>query len=139
MRTFHHREFPAERFAERRSSISVCVPALNEAATIGATVRILAELRERGAIDQVVVVDGASTDDTARIAAEHGAEVHQQDGLLPQLGPVLGAAQQRQQRLVDRAVHPVSHARRGRNGTDPADAATTLGRVRVTRQEPSSR
>ncbi|TML78809.1 MAG: glucosyl-3-phosphoglycerate synthase [Actinobacteria bacterium] len=90
MRTFHHREFPAERFAERRSSISVCVPALNEAATIGATVRILAELRERGAIDQVVVVDGASTDDTARIAAEHGAEVHQQDGLLPQLGPVLG-------------------------------------------------
>ena len=90
MRTFHHREFPAERFAERRSSISVCVPARDEGATIGTTVRTLVQLRESGAIDQVVVVDGASTDGTARIAAGEGAEVHQQDELLPQLGPVLG-------------------------------------------------
>ena len=90
MRTFHHREFPAERFAERRSSISVCVPARDEGATIGTTVRTLVQLRESGAIDQVVVVDGASTDGTARIAAREGAEVHQQDELLPQLGPVLG-------------------------------------------------
>ena len=90
MRTFHHSEFPVERFARRRSSISVCVPALNEAATIGATVGVLTELRERGAIDQVVVVDGASNDGTARVAAEHGAEVHQQDDLLPHVGPSLG-------------------------------------------------
>jgi glucosyl-3-phosphoglycerate synthase len=90
VRTFHHRDFPAERFARRGSSISVCVPALNEEGTIGATVAILAELRDRGAIDQVVVVDAASTDGTARIAAEHGAEVHQQDDLLPHAGPGLG-------------------------------------------------
>src|SRR3712207_7759468 len=36
---------------------------------------VLAGLRERGAIDQVLVVDGDSRDGTARLAREAGAEV----------------------------------------------------------------
>ena len=87
----HHGRFPAERLAaERRESVSVCVPALNEAETIEPIVRDLVDLMERGAIDQVLVVDGGSTDGTPELARRAGAEVRPQAGLLPNYGPVLG-------------------------------------------------
>ncbi len=63
-------------------TVSVVVPARNEAETIGATI-------ERIEADQVIVVD-ASSDGTADLAARAGAEVHRQEDLLPQFGPVLG-------------------------------------------------
>jgi glucosyl-3-phosphoglycerate synthase len=88
--TFHHSEFPPERLAaERRHTVSVCLPARDEERTIGAIVSSLTPLREAGAIDQIVVVD-ASTDGTGRIARELGAEVHNQNDLLPEVGAVLG-------------------------------------------------
>ena len=90
-RSFHHRDFPPERLrAERTASISVCVPAREAAETIGPTVTTLLEAREQGAIDQVVVVDAASDDRTAELAAAAGAEVHQETELMPDWGPVLG-------------------------------------------------
>jgi glucosyl-3-phosphoglycerate synthase len=90
-RTFHHRDFPSARLIqERRASVSVCVPAREEAHTVGPIVRDLVELRERGAIDRVLVVDAASRDGTAEVAAREGAEVCQQADLLPEYGPVLG-------------------------------------------------
>lgn len=52
-----------------RSRVAIIIPALNEAATIGA---VLARVKEYG--DPVVVDDG-STDATAQIAREAGAEV----------------------------------------------------------------
>jgi glucosyl-3-phosphoglycerate synthase len=88
--TFHHGEFPPERLAaERQATVSVCLPARNEERTIGPIIESLVPLREGGAIDQIVVVD-ASSDATARIARELGAEVHSQHELGPELGPVLG-------------------------------------------------
>ena len=91
MRSFHHVEFPAERLAaERSSSVSVCLPTREEAATVGPIVDALVGLRERGVVDQVLVVDAGSSDGTAEIAARHGAEVHEQARLLPEFGPVLG-------------------------------------------------
>jgi glucosyl-3-phosphoglycerate synthase len=75
--------------AERRHTVSVCLPARDEERTIGAIVSSLTPLREAGVVDQIVVVD-ASTDDTGRIARELGAEVHNQNDLRPELGPVLG-------------------------------------------------
>jgi glucosyl-3-phosphoglycerate synthase len=88
--TFHHSEFPPERLAAgRRHTVSICLPARNEERTIGAIVSSLTPLREAGAIDQIVVVD-ASTDDTPRIARELGAEVHDQNDLRPEMGPVQG-------------------------------------------------
>ena len=88
--TYHHADFPPERLAaERRKTVSVCLPARNEERTIGAIIRALTPLREGGVIDQIVVVD-ASTDDTGRIAGELGAEVHNQNDLRPEMGPVLG-------------------------------------------------
>jgi glucosyl-3-phosphoglycerate synthase len=90
-RSFHHSRFPAERLAaERTASVSVCVPAREEAGTIGPITRDLVALRERGVIDQVVVVDASSEDGTGRIAAEEGAEVHVQSDLLPGFGPCIG-------------------------------------------------
>jgi glucosyl-3-phosphoglycerate synthase len=69
--------------------VSVCVPARDEAATIGPIVESLVRLRELGAVDEVVVVD-ASSDGTGEIAARLGADVHSQSRLLPEFGEVLG-------------------------------------------------
>jgi glucosyl-3-phosphoglycerate synthase len=88
--THAHGEFPPERLAARReSSVSVCLPARNEARTIGPILEALMPLREVGVLDQVVVVD-QSSDGTAEIARALGAEVHAQDELMPEMGPVLG-------------------------------------------------
>jgi len=53
--------------------LTVIIPALDEAPTIGGTLATLAPLVARGV--EVVVVDGGSRDATARIAREHGARV----------------------------------------------------------------
>ncbi len=68
----------------------MCVPAREEAATIAGVVEPLLALRERGVVDQVVVVDASSADGTAAIAAAAGAEVFDQAALLPEFGPVVG-------------------------------------------------
>jgi glucosyl-3-phosphoglycerate synthase len=90
-RSFHHSLYPAERIAaERRHSVSVCLPARECAGTIGAIVSELVALREAGAIDEIVVVDAASADGTAAVAERAGARVWQEAELLPQYGAVLG-------------------------------------------------
>ena len=91
MPSFHHAEFPADRLrAERVETVSVCVPAREEAATIAAVVAPLMTLREAGVVDQVVVLDDDSRDGTGAIAAGLGAEVVRPAALLAQFGPVLG-------------------------------------------------
>ena len=88
--TFHHREFPPERLAaERTATVSVCLPARNEAGTIGAILGELVPLREGGVVDQILVVDN-STDDTAEIARSLGVAVRAQEQLMPEHGPMLG-------------------------------------------------
>lgn len=89
--TYHHSEFPAERVAaERDASVTVCVPALDEAETIGPIVRDLVDLRERGVVDQVLVADQNSVDGTGQIAAALGAEVVQTGAVMRDLGPPTG-------------------------------------------------
>lgn len=91
LRSFHHSDFPADRLRdERTETISVCVPAREEAATIAGVVGPLVALRERGVVDQVVVVDASSADGTASIAAALGAETFDEATLLPEFGPVVG-------------------------------------------------
>jgi len=90
-RSFHHSRYPAERIAaERRETISVCLPARECGATVGPIVGALAALRDAGAIDEVVVVDAASLDGTAVIAERAGARVLQEAELMSEFGPVLG-------------------------------------------------
>jgi glucosyl-3-phosphoglycerate synthase len=96
-RTFHHRDFadlPALVEAKRAQgvTVSVCIPALNEEATIGPIVeRIHRELTEEVAlVDELVVIDSASADGT-RLAAEAGGAVVRQDReILPDLEPLGG-------------------------------------------------
>lgn len=87
---FHHDDFPVEARRHRDMSVSVCLPAREEAATIGPIVTELVALRERGVIDDVVVVDADSEDGTAALARDAGADVYRQAALFPGLGPVLG-------------------------------------------------
>ncbi len=68
----------------------MCLPARECAATVGPIVQALVELRDAGAIDEVVVVDAASRDGTALEAQRAGATVYQEAELLPQFGPVRG-------------------------------------------------
>ncbi|HWX88214.1 MAG TPA: glucosyl-3-phosphoglycerate synthase, partial [Solirubrobacteraceae bacterium] len=94
-RTFHHSLYPADRIAkEREVSVSVCLPARECGGTVGEIAGALARLREMGAIDELVVVDAASADGTARVAEAAGAKVVQESELMPEtvpdLGPVLG-------------------------------------------------
>ena len=89
IRLHHHSEFPLELLLERkREPVTVVLPAREVADTIGAIVEGLQDLR--GLVDQVLVVDSASDDGTADVAARLGAEVHQEADLMPQLGPPLG-------------------------------------------------
>jgi glucosyl-3-phosphoglycerate synthase len=88
--TYSHRDFPVARLAaQREATVSICLPARNEARTIGAILEQLVPLRAAGVVDEIVVVDH-STDGTGQIARGLGAEVHDQEELMPELGPVLG-------------------------------------------------
>ncbi len=93
-RTFHHSSYtPADIAIARRDlmlGVSVCLPARECAGTVGEIVSVLGELREAGAIDEIVVIDAASVDGTAAVAERAGAVVWQQDELMPSYGPVLG-------------------------------------------------
>jgi glucosyl-3-phosphoglycerate synthase len=93
-RIFHHSAYSTERIAAARAeqglSVSVCLPARECAATVGEIVGALGELQLAGALDRIVVVDAASQDGTADVAAAAGAEVWQEAELMPSYGPVLG-------------------------------------------------
>jgi glucosyl-3-phosphoglycerate synthase len=80
MRSFSHTDFGDLDL----SAVSVVVPARECADTIGP---IVLAIQDAG---QVLVVDAASRDGTARIAADAGAEVVQEADLMPEFGPVLG-------------------------------------------------
>ena len=78
---FHHSEFAPESLAAgRQLSVSVCIPARNEAATIGSIVRTVrshfsADAGGVDLVDEVVVVDDGSSDRTAEVASRAGASV----------------------------------------------------------------
>ena len=55
------------------SALSIVMPALDEAAGIGAALRSLEPLRVRGA--QIIVADGGSSDNTVAVARTTGAQV----------------------------------------------------------------
>lgn len=68
-------------------SVSVCIPARNEAANVGALVSAVVEHPQAS---EVLVLDHASHDGTARIAQETGAQVIDADSVLSEYGPALG-------------------------------------------------
>ncbi len=73
-------------------TISVCIPARNEAATIAPILlRIRRELMDaHPLVDQLIVMDHESTDQTAEVASECGATVISANEVMSQFGPALG-------------------------------------------------
>ncbi len=88
--TYHHEEFSdisglLEAKQKAGKSISVCLPSMNEAATIGTILEVIrSELMKKvPLVDQLCVVDGGSEDGTRDIARDAGAEVYPQEEILP--------------------------------------------------------
>lgn len=82
---FHHSQFSASDLALSKGGrrVTVCLPASDEAATVGSIVAtVVAELvDDTGLVDEVLVVDDGSSDATAAVARGAGARVVGTSGL----------------------------------------------------------
>ncbi len=94
---FHHSEFgDLARLASLKekhgATVSLVLPTLNEADTIGPIVRrAIREMQDRYPIlDEILVIDSASTDDTRSIAEAEGARVVQHPDVLARYGSFQG-------------------------------------------------
>lgn len=105
-RSYRSADFPADwvQAAKRGRRISVCIPARNEAETIGEIVgRIRSELVEAvPVVDEILVMDDGSSDQTAGLAAAAGAVVRSTESVLPDF-PAHGKGQ-----AMWKAVHSAS-------------------------------
>jgi len=96
-RTFHHSQFTdLEELVELKNrqglTISLCLPTLNEAKTIGREIKIIRRrlMKQHHLVDEICVVDSGSTDQTRHIARKAGAVVFLAEQSLPELGSYRG-------------------------------------------------
>ena len=72
--------------AKAGRTISVVLPALNEAETVGAVIDTITPMLG-GLVDEVIVLDSGSTDQTAARAIAAGAHVVNREDALPEIPP----------------------------------------------------
>ena len=97
-RWFAHRRYRSAPYTPSRvlaakglTQVTVIVPVRECAQTIGEVIEVaLAPALTAGIVDELVVVDAASTDGSGEIARAAGARVAQQDEIASALGPALG-------------------------------------------------
>lgn len=89
-RTLTGHQFDRRRLAAAKAgtTVSVVLPARDEAPTVGVIVEaLIRELQQRvPLVDEIVVVDSGSQDDTVAVARAAGARVVRQSEVLPHLG-----------------------------------------------------
>ena len=90
--TFHYSEFSdIHRLVEAKQNknlkISLCLPTLNEEKTIAKEIIVMrSELMTRyPLVDELIVIDSGSTDNTVETAAAFGAQVYSANKILPHL------------------------------------------------------
>lgn len=90
--TFHHSKFKdigklVKKKDQKKIAVSLCLPTLNEEKTIAKQIVIMkSELMTRyPLLDEIVVVDSGSTDNTCEVAASYGASVYAANDILPDL------------------------------------------------------
>ena len=90
--TFHYSDFTdIQRLIDikkkKNLTISLCLPTLNEEKTIAKEIIIMkSELMTRNPLlDEIVVIDSGSTDNTVEVAKAFGADVYDADEILPNL------------------------------------------------------
>jgi nucleotide-binding universal stress UspA family protein len=95
--TFHRREFEemaklVELKHKQKLTISLGLPALNEAETVGHIIRIIKQklFDDLPLLDELVLIDSGSTDDTVKIAEDIGIPVYVHQEILPQHGAFRG-------------------------------------------------
>lgn len=73
---------------QQNLTVSICLPTLNVEETVERIVTVIREefIKKTSLVDQLMIVDGNSTDRTIERAREAGAEVYLQDEILPQAG-----------------------------------------------------
>ena len=95
--TFHRQEFEdiaklVELKTKQGVSISLGLPALNEAETVGNIIGIVKKklFDEIPLLDEIVLIDSGSTDDTVKIAEDMGIPVYVHQEILPNHGSYRG-------------------------------------------------
>ena len=95
--TFHRQEFGdlaklVDLKNKQNLTISLGLPALNEAETIGNIARTIKHklFDEYPLLDEIVLIDSGSSDDTVKIAEDIGIAVHLHECILPQHGAFRG-------------------------------------------------
>ena len=95
--TYHHSEFwdlqaLVKAKEESGLKISLCIPTLNEAKTIGKEIIVFrSELMDRyPLVDELAVIDSGSTNDTLAIAKSYGADTYLSKDILPEHGSKSG-------------------------------------------------
>jgi len=90
--TYHHSDFSdlkkmVEEKEKRNLTISLCIPTLNEAKTIGKEVVIFKSelMNHYPLLDEIAVIDSGSEDDTLKIASSFGADTYLSSEILPDL------------------------------------------------------
>jgi glucosyl-3-phosphoglycerate synthase len=90
-RSYLANEFPLERLLEvKQHTVALLLPAREVSETIRPIAEIAAHLKDAGLLDEVLVIDAASKDDTVAIARRIGLQVAQESELLPEHGPAQG-------------------------------------------------
>jgi glycosyltransferase involved in cell wall biosynthesis len=90
-RSYRAQEFSLDRLlAVKRQTVALLLPAREVAQTIGPIAETALELKNAGLLDEVLVIDSASQDDTAEIARRRGLQVAQESELLSEYGPAQG-------------------------------------------------